>query len=199
MDIKAYIESGIIQDYCLGILSSSENAEVEKNASLHTEVKNEIEAYQKALEKYSMSFAQNVPANLKSKTLGLLDNLAKEKNAQPDHLPLLNKFSDYHNWLRIVKPLLPSELKKDTFIKVLREEDDVMQIVMWVKNYYPDEVHHDLDECFMILEGECECHVEDKIIKLGAGDFFDVPLHKHHDVKVTKGPVLAVVQRLKVA
>ena len=51
----------------------------------------------------------------------------------------------------------------------------------------------------MILEGECDCYVEDNVISLGPGDFFQVPLDVHHDVRVTRGPVLAIIQRLKTA
>jgi mannose-6-phosphate isomerase-like protein (cupin superfamily) len=64
---------------------------------------------------------------------------------------------------------------------------------------YPDEVHDDLLECFIVLEGECECYIGDDVIHLGPGGFIDIPLYTHHDVKVIKGPVLAIVQRLKVA
>lgn len=199
MDIKKYIKSGIIQDYCLGILSKKEMEQVEQHAAVYPEIRNEMEAHQKALSQYAGNFANVVPRELKAKTLSLLDNLKKEELADSNNIPLLNKFSDYKNWLRVVKPLLPDELKKPTFIKVLHEDDKIFQAVMWVKDYYPDEVHDDLQECFIILDGECECHVEGEVIKLGAGGFFEVPLHKHHDVLVTKGPVLAVVQRLKVA
>ena len=199
MDLKKYIESGIVQDYCLGILSTREIEQVEQQAAIYPEIQQEIESYQQVLEKYALSLTEAVPAELKSQTLSLLDNLKKEENAQYNNLPLLNRFSDHNNWLSAVKPLLPPELKKDRFIKVLHEDDKVLQMLMWVKNYYPDEVHDNLHECFIILEGECECHVEGEIIKLSAGGFFEVPLHKHHDVKVTKGPVLAVVQRVKAA
>jgi mannose-6-phosphate isomerase-like protein (cupin superfamily) len=199
MDVKKYIESGIVQDYCLGMLSKKEMQQVDQHAANHPEIKNEMEAHQKLLGQYAGSFAKTVPPELRAKTLSLLDNLKKEELADLNNLPLLNKFSDHKNWLRVVKPLLPAVLKKPTFAKVLHEDDKVLQVLLWVKDYYPDEVHDDLNECFIVLEGECECHVEDEIIKLGAGGFFEVPLHKHHDVVVTKGPVLAVVQRLKVA
>jgi len=177
MDVKKYIASGIVQDYCLGILSKKEMDVVEQYAAVY----------------------HQPPAALRAKTLSLLDNLKKEEQADAASLPLLNRFSDYKNWLRAVKPLMPAELRKPVFTKILHEDEGLFQVLLWVKDYYPDEVHDDLQECFIILEGECECHVEGEVIKLSAGGFFEVPLHKHHDVKVTKGPVLAVVQRMKVA
>jgi mannose-6-phosphate isomerase-like protein (cupin superfamily) len=199
MDVKKYIASGIIQDYCLGVLNKKEMDQVEQDAVIYPEIRNEIAANQKVFEQFASASNHEPPFELKAKTLSLLDNLKKEVLADAGNLPLLNRFSDHKNWLRVVKPLLPKKLKKPIYAKILHEDEKVLQILLWVKDYYPDEVHNDLNECFIILDGECECHVEGEVIKLRAGGFFEVPLHKHHDVKVTKGPVLAVVQRLKVA
>lgn len=199
MNIKEYIESGIIGDYCLGLLNEASRLEVEKNMVLHPELKLEMEAHQNALASYATGFEQPVPGHVREKTLALIDNLAKEENVQYDDLPILNRFSNYQNWLKVVRPLLPAQLIKEHFVKVLYEDEKLIQVAMWVQHYYPDEIHHDVEECFMILEGECECDVEGEKINLGPGDFLNIPLHKHHDVKVTNGPVLAVVQRLKVA
>lgn len=197
MDTQAYIDSGVLQDYCLGLLDAEGMKQVDKNASDFPEIKSALRSFQLSLEQYAGAFSKELPAGLKEKTLSLLDNLSLEKNAAADKFPLLNRFATRENWLRIIKPLLPDELKGNMFSKILRDDAQVFQTVLWLKTDYPDEVHDDLNECFMILEGECECHVEGKVIKLGPGGFFDVPLHAHHDVKVTRGPVLAVIQRLK--
>lgn len=199
MDVKKYIASGVIQDYCLGLLNKKEIDQVGQDAAIYPEIRNEIAANQKVFEQYASALNHEPPFELKAKTLCLLDNLKKEALADAGNLPLLNRFSDHKNWLRAVKPLLPEELEKPIYAKVLHEDEKLLQILLWVKDFYPDEVHNDLNECFIILDGECECHVEGEVIKLSAGGFFEVPLHKHHDVKVTKGPVIAVVQRLKVA
>jgi mannose-6-phosphate isomerase-like protein (cupin superfamily) len=198
MDIKRYIKSGILQDYCLGFLNQVQMKEVEMKASAYPELQKEIFAYQQALELYAMDFSFAAPPEkLKAGTLGILDNLLKEQNAHVQDLPLLNKYALHENWLRVIKPLLPPELKNEMFARVLRDDAQVFQTILWTKADYPDEVHHDLKESFMILEGECECYFGDKVIKLGPGGFFDVPMHTHHDVKIIKGPVLAVMQRLK--
>jgi mannose-6-phosphate isomerase-like protein (cupin superfamily) len=200
MDIQAYIETGILQDYCLGFLTEAEMKEVELKAFTYPELQKEIFAYQQALERYAMDFSFTVPpANLKADTLGILDNLLKEQNAHAQDLPLLNKYAVRENWLSVIKPLLPLELKGEMFTKVLRNDEQVFQTIIWTKVDYPDEVHDDLKESFMVLEGECECFFGSEVIKLGPGGFFDVPMHTHHDVRIINGPVLAVMQRLKVA
>lgn len=54
MDIKKYIESGILELYVLGKLSDAERQEVEANALQYPEIKAEIEATELALETYAM-------------------------------------------------------------------------------------------------------------------------------------------------
>jgi len=199
MDIKSYISSGVLEDYCLGVLDNEEAARVEQIAAMHPEIKTEITAFQKALEKYAMAVAEYPTPGFKNNLFNKLDNLAKENSLSLGNLPLLDKFSDHRNWLKLVKPMLPASLEEEMFIKILRHEGEVVQSIVWIKNEYPDEVHEHLKECFIVLEGECECHIGNKVIKLGPGGFLDIPLYEHHDVKVINGPVLAVVQRLKVA
>jgi mannose-6-phosphate isomerase-like protein (cupin superfamily) len=198
MDIKAYISSGIIEEYCLGLLPDKDKQEVELNASLYPLIKSEITVYQQALEKYATDFAQSVSPALKQKTQQLFDNLYLEETHDINRIPILNKYTECKNWLSLVKPLLPSQLEDDMFVHVLQDTEEVEQLLIWTKIDYPDEVHTNEKECFMILEGECECYIgDDKIIRLSAGGFIDIPMHEHHDVKVVKGPVLAIVQRLK--
>jgi mannose-6-phosphate isomerase-like protein (cupin superfamily) len=199
MDIKSYISSGILEDYCLGVLNDAETAQVDQLACMHPEIRTEIAAFQNALEQYAVAVAEYPSPRLKNNLFDILDNLAKEYSLSAENLPLLSKYSDHKNWLKLVKPMLPASLEEEMLIKILRNDEEALQSIVWLKNEYPDEVHDNLKECFIVLEGECECHIGSKVIKLGPGDFLDIPLYEHHDVKVIKGPVLAVVQRLKVA
>jgi len=199
MDIRTYISSGVVEDYCLGILSNEASAQVEKMAAKHPEVRAEISAFQTSLEKYADAGAKQPSAKLKTALFNTLDNLAKELSLSINNLPLLTKHSDHKNWLRFVKTMIPSTLEEEMLIKVLRNDEQVLQSIVWIKTEYPDEVHDNLKECFIVLEGECECHIGGKVIKLSPGGFLDIPLYEHHDVKVISGPVLAVVQRIKVA
>jgi mannose-6-phosphate isomerase-like protein (cupin superfamily) len=199
MDIKTYISSGVLEDYCLGVLDDAESAKVEQMAAMHAEIKNEITAYQRSLEQYAVAIAKYPSAGLKNNLFDTLGNLAKEYALSLENLPLLNKHSDHTSWLKLVKPMLPPSLEEEILIKILRNDAEALQCVIWLKHEYPDEVHDNLKESFIVLEGECECHIGGKIIKLGPGGYLDIPLYEHHDVIVTKGPVLAIVQRLKVA
>jgi len=199
MDLKQYIESGILHDYCLGVLNEQDRREVENNCRLYPELKAELAALQNALNNYMETFNKVPQAGLRDKIWRVLDNINNEEKKSIDSLPLINKFSDYKNWLHIVKPVLPEKLERPLFVKVIRDDDVAWQSVIWTKADYPDEVHDDVKECFIVLEGECECHIGNEVIHLKAGGYLDIPLHTHHDVKVISEQVLAVVQRLKVS
>lgn len=199
MDSKTYIASGIIEDYCLGTLSDEESRTVEQYAQLHSDVQHEINAFMQTLEQYALDNAIDPGEQLKTKIAQLIDNLATELEATSQNLPLLNKYSDLGTWLRIVEPLLPAALEGNMFVKELRNEHGVSQTIIWSKIDYPDEVHEEVEECFIILKGKCRCYIEGEIIEVDAGGFLEIPMFKHHDVKVIESPVLAVIQRVKVA
>src|SRR5438045_98537 len=167
MNHKEYIASGIIQDYCLGILSDEESKAVEHQAQLYPVIKQEIDNYLVALEQYALDSNFYPPTHVKDKILEVLDNLQLEEKAKLDELPLINKFSDHTKWLQIVKPVLPEKLNDKMFVHVLRDDKRVSQILIWTAVDYPDEVHEDVEESFIILEGKCKCYIEDEIIELG--------------------------------
>ena len=72
MDVQAYIASGILEEYALGLLTEEQSREVETNASRHQEIKTELEAIQKALAGYAEAQAVNPPAEVKSELLTTL-------------------------------------------------------------------------------------------------------------------------------
>ena len=57
MDIKEYIESGILELYVYGLLSETENIEVAKMAKKHKEINDEIISIEKSIVNISTSFS----------------------------------------------------------------------------------------------------------------------------------------------
>lgn len=57
MDIKAYIESGIIESYVLGLADEQETAELEQLANSHTEIKSAITRFETELEAHAFNNA----------------------------------------------------------------------------------------------------------------------------------------------
>jgi mannose-6-phosphate isomerase-like protein (cupin superfamily) len=199
MNEETFITPHIIEQYCLGLLSEQEHRSVERQATLHSAIEQDILHFMEGLERRLSSQRLDLPGELKSKTLNLLHNLKIEQEGELKEQPLINKYSDYKNWLRFVKPLLPAKLEEDLFTQEVRNDDHVSQIVIWTNVDYPDEVHTEVQESFIILQGRCRCFIDGQAVELEAGGFLEIPLHKHHDVQVLESPVLAVVQRIKVA
>jgi anti-sigma-K factor RskA len=67
LDIRAYIASGILEQYVLGLTTSDETEEVERLTRLYPEVQREIEEIRSSLETYARQFAQAPPDTLKDK------------------------------------------------------------------------------------------------------------------------------------
>ncbi|WP_443937796.1 hypothetical protein [Pedobacter sp. MW01-1-1] len=53
-NLKAYIESGILELYVLGVLSTAERTNVQGFANLYPEIRLEIEAIEIALKQYAL-------------------------------------------------------------------------------------------------------------------------------------------------
>jgi anti-sigma-K factor RskA len=67
VDIQAYIQSGIIETYVLGLASKEEIAELEATAISHPEVQQAIDEFSDALEQQAFQNAVTPPAELKQK------------------------------------------------------------------------------------------------------------------------------------
>jgi len=198
MNIQEYIDSGILYDYSIGLLSDTEKTAVEQVCARHPEIKTELLSLQQSLESYVVETAVWPAAALQESIWSTLDNINKEKTGNLSDLPVVNKYSDHNNWKRIVMPFMPKEMKEDRIIKTIRQSGGVTQMLVVSKTDVEEEVHELEHESFIILEGECECYVGDNIYRLGPGGFLEIPLHASHNVKVLSPHVVAVLQHIAV-
>jgi len=76
VDIKAYIESGVIESYVLGMAEAQEAAELERLSRQYPEIRNAIDDFEIALEKQALAGAVAPAAHIKKQ---LLDTLGFEK------------------------------------------------------------------------------------------------------------------------
>jgi anti-sigma-K factor RskA len=85
-NLKAYIESGVLELYVLGDLSPEEALQVEEMASQNPEVRDEIAAIEQAMEQYAMQNAVEPSADVETRLfekLGLSD-VEENVNVQPE-------------------------------------------------------------------------------------------------------------------
>jgi anti-sigma-K factor RskA len=67
MNTQAYIESGILEEYVLGVASPQEKREVECLSQIYPEVKAELLRLEATLEQYALQHQRPAPAGLKDK------------------------------------------------------------------------------------------------------------------------------------
>jgi len=85
-NLKAYIESGVLELYVLGDLSPEEALQVEEMASQYPEVRDEIAAIEQAMEQYAMQNAVEPSADVETRLfekLGLSE-VEENVNVQPE-------------------------------------------------------------------------------------------------------------------
>jgi mannose-6-phosphate isomerase-like protein (cupin superfamily) len=199
-DARAYIESGILELYVLGATNAEETAEVEKMISSYEEIKKEVEEIRAALEKYAGAKSPAPHLAVKTLLFATLDYMERlKKGEEMSFPPELNENSnaaDYNQWLQR-KDMSPPPEAEDIFAKIIGHTHEMTSVIVWIKDYVPYEVHDDRFEKFLILEGTCDMITDEKTYQLKAGDYFCVPLHCRHMVKVTSAtPCKAIVQRV---
>jgi len=87
-DLKAYIESGILELYVLGDVTPAEKLQVEEMASKHPAIKAELDDIERSMELYAEENAIEPSEHLRSRILGsLLTNFGDDNNfPTPTHL-----------------------------------------------------------------------------------------------------------------
>jgi anti-sigma-K factor RskA len=79
VDIKAYIESGVIESYVLGMADSQEASELEQLSRQYPEIRKAIDEFELNLEKQSLASAVMPPTQVKQNLLSSLDFEKEDK------------------------------------------------------------------------------------------------------------------------
>lgn len=200
MDIKEYILSGILEQYVLGTISKEESLEVEQAAEMHPEIRKEIADISKAIEHYAMANAVQPSRNVKTFLMATIDYIERiESGETPTFPPVLTESStivDFASWLNREDMFLPDEIQ-GPYAKIIGYTPSHKTAIIWIKDSTPPELHHDEHEKFLIVEGTCTILVENEVYQLVPGDYFAVPLHKSHILKVTSEiPCKVILQRI---
>ena len=69
MDIQQYIESGILEEYALGLLSTTDRAQVEQTAAAHPEIQRELQEVVSGLDTYGQAHAITPPPAMRERVL----------------------------------------------------------------------------------------------------------------------------------
>ena len=190
-----YINSGILEQYVLGATTLAESMEVEQMAASDPAIRMEIAAIHEALETYAMQKPVAPDPMLKPFLMATIDYTERLKSGEPvSHPPALNENStveDYASWLN--RPDMTTPDPEDMYAKIIGYTPESITAIVWIKDYAPQEVHDHEYEKFLIVEGTCNIIVGDEVNELVPGDYFAIPLHKKHLVKVTSSITCKVI------
>jgi phosphate/sulfate permease len=92
MNIQAYIESGILEEYVLGTVSPQEKQEVECMSHIYPEIKEELLRTESALEEYALKHQTSPPASLKESIFAQMnfDSVEEIDDTQADETTIGN-------------------------------------------------------------------------------------------------------------
>jgi mannose-6-phosphate isomerase-like protein (cupin superfamily) len=200
MDIKKYIESGVLEQYVLGTISAEELLQVEQMVIMYPEIKEEILSISYVLEQLAIENAVSPDQTIKPFIMATIDFMERMENGeQPSFPPILNKDSrlaDFASWIDRDDMVLLSDAG-DLYAKIIGYTPEVTTAIAWIKGNAPVETHDKEYEKFLIIEGTCDIVVEDTVYQLVPGDYFAIPLHKSHQVRVTSIiPCKVILQRI---
>ena len=193
------LDSGILELYVAGMTTAEESREVEMAAASDAAIMEEISAISVSLEKYALENAVDPNPIFKPFLLATIDYTERLKSGEtPANPPILSELStieEYTNWL--TRPDMLAPATEEFYAKIIGFTPAAVTAIVWLKDYAPQEVHDNEYEKFLVVEGSCNIIVENEINSLKAGDYFAIPLHKTHMIKVTSAiPCKVILQRV---
>ena len=196
MDLNEFLDSGLSELHVIGVLSQDETSIVHKMQASHPEVKREIDALEMFYERDALRNAVSPTLQMDKKMELMFSSLEAEQEMNLAQTPLISRFSDANTWLELVSSLLPKDNAPERFEKLLRHENGVMQVLVVSSTDIEEEVHADVYESFLILEGTLVCTIGEAFMNMGAGDYMQIPLHQPHTVTITSNSVTAILQHV---
>jgi quercetin dioxygenase-like cupin family protein len=199
-DVRAFIESGILEMYVTGSASPAEMQEVERMAAVYPEVDEHILEIAKALETYALANAIEPHPTMKPFVMATIDYsermAAGEEPVFPPALDENSSCAEYAEYLHGETMQVGPDFG-GIGARIIGYTPTLTTAVVCLADVEIQEVHTKEIEKFLILEGSCTIIIEDNVHHLIAGDFLVIPVNKQHLVKITgKAPCKALLQRV---
>ncbi len=194
MNADELISSGLIEMYCLGLASKDETILVEKFASQHQHVRDEIVAVKEALQKYLAASEKSPNVRLRNKILDAVK--------QPDEVflpPRLTLQSTSEEWITYLKKNNihpPDNFEPVHFLDLPGNDKQVTYVVWATKGVYLEESHDNEDEYLLMLRGKCSITLEGKMSMYSSGDVIFIPKNHLHRAEAMSDDMILVGQRI---
>ncbi|WP_300566109.1 anti-sigma factor [Flavobacterium sp.] len=144
MDIREYIESGILELYVYGLLSESENEEVSQLAKQHSEINDEIVSIEKSIVNISTSFSPFLSAENFAK----IKNKLEIKHSKVIELKPKNNRLQYLGWAASAVLFIGAGYQyynqmqfKDDFLNLQNEKSKLQEVVVSSENKTKQTLH----------------------------------------------------------
>ena len=79
MDKERFLNTGLLEQYALGLTNEEETQQVEKYLEAFPELKNEVNGIQKAVEQYALEQAINPPQHIKKDILSEINDIESDQ------------------------------------------------------------------------------------------------------------------------
>ncbi|MBY0536223.1 MAG: cupin domain-containing protein [Chitinophagaceae bacterium] len=192
-----FIQNGLLEDYCLGLLDQQTQKEVELAAEVYHELKVELNSQVQVLSRYARRKAVEPHSSLEQACWSVIDQINLEEKMGLDDTPLINSHSDIENWSKLVAQEAFNFRNENQYVKLIKEEPKVEQFIFWTKTDTKPEVHTDEEESLLVLEGTFNLVLGEKVKPMKKGDFIKIPLNLLHFGQLTSEGTLLIVQRRK--
>jgi mannose-6-phosphate isomerase-like protein (cupin superfamily) len=201
MDVKQIIDSGILEEYVLGLLDEKQAVELTTLLKTNPLLEEEVSNIEKDLMKAHKIQPQKELFSMVEEKIALIQ---EEEYLNLENLPLIHKYSDHRRWNTLLMDVGANESMDRLDVNILKNTNEVTLYLAWLKDDLMEDGHDtdEFKESFFILEGSCECNFDGKIFTLQAGDFIDIPHKTKHSFKNTSTDlayVKALIQRVKIA
>jgi len=205
IDVKTYIESGIIEQYCLGLASPAEALQLMELCQKYPAITSYLQKTKEATKLYLSTFQK--PTFSRSKEIikqQILENEAWGNAKLVGEEKQLQQYISISRSTDIAKVqaainALQSPLEYDNVAAhSLYAKDGHELTLVWVKEIVPMEEHPHLDEIFLVLEGTAECSIDGEIFYMKPGDYMRIPPESHHEVIITSSTPAKAIQSRRI-
>ena len=195
MDIKDFIESGIIEIYCMGSATEEEVRLVEKLSKENKEVRDELISVQHALEGYTKILGKSPNPDIKNRIMDKLEEASSTRNSLEFPF-ILSGNSTVEEWMKYIadNSISPPADFENIYVEDLPGNDKLVTYIAWAREHSSlEETHEDQDEYLFMLKGKCSITLNGKIEYYKKGDLIYIPRKTIHRAVALSGETMIVV------
>src|SRR5258707_10737321 len=120
--IEKYTAPGILEEYCLGLLTDAEASEISVAIKQYPELLQKIKAIEDSLLDYRSTVDVKQP--LKEKIFAALENLPLENKIDLNNPPAINRNSDLHEWNTALHSLSPDKDYGNIKVRFIKDDPE---------------------------------------------------------------------------